>query len=117
MGVGVMDYREEYEKEHLRNADLAGRVADLEARCDDLNYKLNRIKSNPLWKASAPARKCIHFLIRQKTRIKNCGNIKGVIAKLKYKQIERQAMERYGTKSFPSAEEAKRQARRSFHGW
>ena len=29
MGVGVMDYREEYEKEHLRNADLAGRVADL----------------------------------------------------------------------------------------
>lgn len=114
MGVGVMDYREEYEKEHLRNADLAGRVADLEARCDDLNYKLNRIKSNPLWKASAPARKCIHFLIRQKTRIKNCGNIKGVIAKLKYKQIERQAMERYGTKSFPSAEEAKRQAETKF---
>ncbi len=109
-----MDYREEYEKEHLRNADLAGRVADLEARCDDLNYKLNRIKSNPLWKASAPARKCIHFLIRQKTRIKNCGNIKGVIAKLKYKQIERQAMERYGTKSFPSAEEAKRQAETKF---
>ena len=109
-----MDYREEYEKEHLRNADLAGRVADLEARCDDLNYKLNRIKSNPLWKASAPARKCIHFLIRQKTRIKNCGNIKGVIAKLKYKQIERQAMEGYGTKSFPSVEEAKRQAETKF---
>lgn len=109
-----MDYREEYEKEHLRNADLAGRVADLEARCDDLNYKLNRIKSNPLWKASAPARKCIHFLIRQKTRIKNCGNIKGVIAKLKYKQIERQAMEGYGTKSFPSVEEAKRQKETRF---
>lgn len=109
-----MDYREEYEKEHLRNADLAGRVADLEARCDDLNYKLNRIKSNPLWKASAPARKCIHFLIRQKTRIKNCGNIKGVIAKLKYKQIERQAMEGYGTKSFPSEEEAKRQKETRF---
>ena len=109
-----MDYREEYEKEHLRNADLAGRVADLEARCDDLNYKLNRIKSNQLWKASAPARKCIHFLIRQKTRIKNCGNIKGVIAKLKYKQIERQAMEGYGTKSFPSVEEAKRQKETRF---
>lgn len=55
-----MDYRKAYEKEHLRNADLAGRVADLEARCDDLAFKLNRIKSNPLWKMSAPLRRfCI----------------------------------------------------------
>ena len=51
-----IDYREAYEKEHLRNADLAGRVADLEAKCDDLNFKLNRIKQNPLWKMSAPLR-------------------------------------------------------------
>ena len=49
-----MDYKEEYEKEHLRNADLAGRVAELENTVADLNFKLNRIKSNPLWKASAP---------------------------------------------------------------
>ena len=34
-----IDYRKAYEQEHLRNADLAGRVADLEARCDDLNFK------------------------------------------------------------------------------
>ncbi|MDE7287394.1 MAG: hypothetical protein K2N55_11220, partial [Lachnospiraceae bacterium] len=52
-----IDYREEYEKEHLRNADLAGRVADLEAKCDDLAFKLNRIKENPLWKMSAPLRR------------------------------------------------------------
>lgn len=109
-----MDYREEYEKEHLRNADLAGRIADLEAQCDDLNFKLNRIKSNPLWKASAPLRKCMHFVLRQRTRIKNCGSIKGVIAKLKYKQIERQAMGRYGTNSFPSEEEARRQREMKF---
>lgn len=109
-----MDYREEYEKEHLRNADLAGRIADLEAQCDDLNFKLNRIKNNPLWKASAPLRKCMHFVLRQRARIKNCGSIKGVIAKLKYKQIERQAMERYGTNSFPSEEEAGRQREMKF---
>ena len=109
-----MDYREEYEKEHLRNADLAGRLADLEARCDELDFKLNRIKNNPLWKASAPLRRWMHFLIRQKTRLKNCGNIKGVIAKLKYKQIERRAMERYGTQSFPSDEEARRQRETDF---
>ena len=50
-----MDYQKAYEEEHLRNADLAGRIADLEAKCDDLNFKLNRIKSNPLWKMSSPA--------------------------------------------------------------
>lgn len=109
-----MDYREEYEKEHLRNADLAGRIADLEAQCDDLNFKLNRIKSNPLWKASAPLRRCMHFVLRQRSRIKNCGSIKGVIAKLKYKQIERQAMGRYGTSSFPSPEEAAEQRETKF---
>lgn len=105
----MQDYREAYEKEHLRNADLAGRVADLEARCDDLAFQLNRIKSNPLWKISAPLRRCMHFLLRQRTRLKNCGNLRGVIAKLKYKKIERQAMEGYGTKSFPGREEAARQ--------
>ena len=104
-----INYREEYEREHLRNADLAGRVADLEAKCDDLTFKLNRIKNNPLWKLSSPLRKCMHFFLRQRTRLKNCGNLRGVIAKLKYKKIERQAMERYGTKSFPTVEEAAKQ--------
>lgn len=109
-----IDYREAYEKEHLRNADLAGRVADLEAKCDDLNFKLNRIKSNPLWKMSAPLRRCMHFVLRQVSRVKNCGNLRGIISKLKYKQIERRARENYGTKSFPSLEEAKRQREERF---
>ena len=51
MSQEEMDYQKAYEEEHLRNADLAGRVADLEAKVDDLNFKLNRIKSNPVWKA------------------------------------------------------------------
>ncbi len=109
-----INYQEAYEKEHLRNADLAGRVADLEARCDDLTFKLNRIKNNPLWKMSAPLRRCMHFVIRQKDRIKNCGNLKGVLAKIKYKKIERQAMKSYGTSSFPTPEEAKRQREEKF---
>ncbi len=109
-----INYREEYVKEHLRNADLAGRVADLEAKCDDLTFKLNRIKNNPLWKLSSPLRKAMHFFLRQRTRLKNCGNLRGVIAKLKYKKIERQAMERYGTKSFPTPEEAAKQRETEF---
>lgn len=112
--IDVIDYREEYEREHLRNADLAGRVADLEAKCDDLSFKLNRIKENPFWKMSAPLRRCMHFLIRQKNRLKNCGSLKGIWAKLNYKKIERQARGNYGTKSFPSVEEAKRQRQEHF---
>ncbi len=102
-----MDYQKAYEEEHLRNADLAGRIADLEAKCDDLNFKLNRIKSNPLWKMSSPLRKCMHWGIRQATRIKNCGSLRGVISKIKYKKREHQAMEQFGTKSFPNEEQRK----------
>ncbi|MBO5056601.1 MAG: glycosyltransferase family 2 protein [Lachnospiraceae bacterium] len=95
------DYKEAYEKEHIKTADLAERVAVLEAKNEELTFKLNRIKNNPLWKLSSPLRKCMHFVIRQRDRVKNCGNLRGVIAKLKYKKIERQAMENYGTRSFP----------------
>lgn len=95
------DYKEAYEKEHIKTADLAERVAVLEAKNEELTFKLNRIKNNPLWKLSSPLRKCMHFVIRQRDRVKNCGNLRGVIAKLRYKKIERQAMENYGTRSFP----------------
>lgn len=105
-----MDYKEAYEKEHMKTADLAERVAVLEALNEDLTFKLNRIKNNPLWKLAAPLRKFVHFIIRQRDRLKNCGNLRGVIAKLKYKRIEKQAMKRYGTESFP--DEAQREKER-----
>lgn len=109
-----MDYREQYEKEHLRNADLAGRVAELEAKVDDLNFQLNRIKTNPVWKASSPARKCMHFVIRQGRRIKNCGSLKGIAAKVAYKKNEKIAMEQFGTKSFPNDEQRKKESETVF---
>lgn len=104
-----MDFKEAYEKEHIKTADLAERVAMLEAKNEELTFKLNRIKNNPLWKLSAPLRKGMHFAIRQRNRLKNCGNLRGVVAKIKYKKIEKQAMEGYGTKSFPDEAERKRQ--------
>lgn len=103
------DYKEAWEQEHYKAVYLAGRVAQLEDQVDDLQFKLNRIKNNPLWKASAPLRKCMHFVIRQVDRVKNCGSIGGVITKLKYKANERKAMRHYGTESFPSDEERKAQ--------
>lgn len=95
------DWETLYQEEHLKNADLAGRIADLEAQKDDLQFKLDRIKNNKLWKASAPLRKTMHFCIRQKDRVKNCGSVKGVLHKIAYKKNEKEAMKQFGTKSFP----------------
>lgn len=103
------DYKEAYEQEHYKSTYLAGRVAELEDQVDDLQFKLDRIKNNPVWKASTPLRKCMHFAIRQVDRVKNCGSIGGVVTKMKYKANERKAMKHYGTESFPSEEERKQQ--------
>ncbi len=108
MGINMeqTDYREAYEQEHLKCAELAGRIADLEAKNEELEWKLNRIKKNPLWKASKPARNCIHWVFRQRDRLKNCGGPRGVLHKLDYKKREREAMKHFGTASFPGEEQA-----------
>ncbi len=102
------DYKSAYEREKLKTADLAERIAELEDKNQELEFKLSRIKNNPIWKASTPMRNTMHWVIRQKDRIKNQGSLKGVIAKIKYKQVEKKAMTHYGTESFPS-EETRRQ--------
>ncbi|MCQ2519017.1 MAG: glycosyltransferase family 2 protein [Lachnospiraceae bacterium] len=101
-----MDYKELYDGELERNALLAERIAELEEEKEELSFKLNRIKNNPLWKASAPARKAMHFCIRNMRRIKNLGGPRGILAKIDYKKREKEAMKQYGTKSFP--DDAKR---------
>lgn len=103
------DYKEQYEREHLKNAELASRIAELEFKNEDLEYKLNRIKKNPLWKASKPARDVFHWAFRQKQRLSNCGGPKGVLLKLNYKKRERKAMRQFGTESFPDEAERKRE--------
>lgn len=113
-GMVTMDYKEAYEKEHLKNADLAGRVADLEAKNEELQFKIDRIKNNPLWKASKPFRNVMHWGIRQGTRIKNCGGPKGIAQKLAYKKREKAAMKQFGTDSFPAEEERMAQRNTEF---
>ncbi|MDE7045105.1 MAG: glycosyltransferase family 2 protein, partial [Acetatifactor sp.] len=100
------DYREAYEQEHLKCADLAARVADLEAKNEELEWKLNRIRKNPLWKLSKPLRSCVHWLIRQKDRLSNCGGPRGVLHKIDYKKSDRVAMRQFGTESVHSPEQA-----------
>ncbi len=107
-------FQEAYEQEHLRCAELASRIADLEAKNEELEWKLSRIKNNPLWKASLPARNLLHWVIRQKDRLAGCGSLQGFISKLNYKKREREAMKRFGTESFPSEEEARAQRETRF---
>ncbi|MBO7600824.1 MAG: glycosyltransferase family 2 protein [Lachnospiraceae bacterium] len=102
----MMDYKNEYEEELERNALLAERIAELEEEKEELSFKLNRIKTNPVWKASAPLRKAFHFCSRNFKRVKNLGGPRGIAHKIAYKKREREAMKQFGTKSFP--DEAKR---------
>lgn len=104
-----INYREAYEKEHLKNMMLAERIALLEEKNDMLEFKLNRIKSNPLWVYSSPLRKVMHACIRMLNRIKGCGGPRGIAAKLAHKKRELKARKRFGTLGFPTSEERKAQ--------
>ena len=103
------NYRELYEREKAKAAFLADRVAQLEDQVDDLQFKLDRIKNNKLWKLSGPLRSVYHFVQRQVDRVKNQGDAKGVVKKIQYKIRERQAEKGYGTASFPDEAERARQ--------
>lgn len=100
-------YQAAYEKEKIKNTQLAGRLADEQRRADELQYKLDHIKNNPLWKATFPVRGLIHVIIRTKDRIRRYGNPKGLARKIRNKLREKKAVSRYGTKSFPTEEAAK----------
>lgn len=45
-------------------------------------------------------------LLRQWNRLRNCGDLRGVIGKLDYKRREHRAMKQFGTASFPDAQRA-----------
>ncbi len=107
-------YREAYEKEKYENLILSGRLADAMAQVQEKENQLNRIKNNPLWKASKPFRVCMHWGIRQKNRIKNLGGIKGIARKCSSKNIEVKARKQHGTASFPTPEQRKEQEERKF---
>ncbi len=109
-----MDYQKQYEAEREKCADLADRIALLEAENEDLQFKLDKIKNNTFWKMTKPARSTIHFCLRQKERLANCGGPKGVVRKLAYKKREKQAMKGYGTDSFPTPEQAQEQRNTKF---
>ena len=102
-------YRLAYEKEKQKNTDLAAKLADAQAQAEDLDFKLKRIKNNPIWKATTPLRSVMHWMIRMKDRIVRLGNPKGVLRKLRSKMIEKKAMRQHGKASFPTKEQRQEQ--------
>lgn len=96
-----------YEKEHLKCAEYAERIARLEEENDYLQFRLDRIHNNPLWKSTAGLRRVMHAVKRQTDRIKNCGGPRGIAAKIDYKKRERTAMKQHGTASFPDENQRK----------
>ena len=110
-----MDYREAYEREHEKCADLADKIVVLESEKEDLQFKLDRIKKNKLWKATGPARSVIHFFGRQRERLSHCGGPKDVLRKIANKKQQKSVMESYGTGSFPDEERRKAERETVFH--
>lgn len=105
----MIDYKELYEKERQKSASLAGRLADAKNEAEYLQFQLNRIKNNPVFKATRPLRMNAHRVINLARRVKNLGGPRGIARKLRQKKYEKQAMKLHGTASFPTPEEAKRQ--------
>lgn len=105
----VQFYRQAYEKEKARAASLAGRLADARNEADSLQFQLDRIKNNPLWRASKPLRRTMHWGIRNYRRVRNLGGPKGIVRKLKQKRIEAEAKKLHGTASFPTPGQAEQQ--------
>ncbi len=108
------DFQKAYEAERAKTARLSVRLAEEKMHAADLQEQLDRIKNSAFWRFSAPLRSLYHFLQRTKARVCAYGSLKGIARKLKTKQIEKKARLLHGTKSFPTAEEAKAQRETKF---
>lgn len=99
----ITDYKEAYQAEKKKNTALQCQLSDALAGQEELKAQLNKIKSNPLWKATRPVRGVIHVSSRTVKRLKNLGGIKGFRIKLRQKINDKAARKDHGTKSFPDA--------------
>lgn len=83
------------------NARLRAQVAQLENELATVQYRLDHIINNPLWKMTKPFRYAINTAGNYIHKVKACGGIGGVPARLKARRAERDAKLSYGAISFP----------------
>ena len=102
-------YKDLYEKERRKNADLTEKLVDAEAKVADLSYKLDKLRNSMIWKMIYPFRLIWSHTKNLFIRIKRYGSISNLKKKIESKIIERRAYKSYGTLSMPSPEEIKAQ--------
>ena len=102
-------YKELYEKEKAKCNEYIAKVAALEEANAMLQFRLDRIHNNPIWKCTKGIRDTMLRVGKLKKRLHNLGGFKGFVSKVLYKIRESRAKKGYGTASFPDAEERKRQ--------
>ena len=107
-------YKDLYEKERLKNAELTEKLVDAEAKVADLNYKMDKLRNSLVWKCIYPFRLVWSHTKNIFIRIKRYGSIRNLKKKIESKIIERRAYKSYGTLSMPSPEEIKAQKETKF---
>lgn len=102
-------YKDLYEKERQKCADLTEKLVDAEAKAADLTYKMDKLRNSMIWKMVYPARLAWSHTKNLFFRIKRYGSISNLKKKIISKIIERKAYRSYGTLSMPTPEEIKTQ--------
>lgn len=102
-------YKDLYEKERQKTADLTEKLVDAEARLNDLTYKMDKLRNSLVWKLIYPARLAWSHTKNLFIRIRRYGSISNLRKKIESKIIERKAYRSYGTLSMPTPEEIEEQ--------
>lgn len=108
------DYRELYEREKARCNEYIGKVAKLEEANAMLQFRLDRIHGNPLWKCTKGIRDLMLKAGKLRKRIKNLGGVRGFLSKVNYKIREHKAKKGYGHLSFPNAKRREQEENTKF---
>ena len=90
-------YKELYEKEHAKCNEYIARVAELEEANNMLQFRLDRIHNNPLWKCTKGIRDMMLKAAKFRKRLKNLGGPRGILAKIDYKKREKELV--YGNQT------------------
>ena len=81
-------YKDLYEKERQKCADLTEKLVDAEAKAADLTYKMDKLRNSMIWKMVYPARLAWSHTKNLFIRIKRYGSI----SNLKKKIISKMSM-------------------------
>ncbi|MBQ7972326.1 MAG: glycosyltransferase family 2 protein [Lachnospiraceae bacterium] len=103
-------YKEQCDKLKRENVELASKLATCEARRDEVQANLDRIKGSFVWKVAKPLRMVRVAFIR----LGYYRSPKRIAKKIRSKRMEKRAYKFFGTESFPNEETRKLQEETRF---